>query len=257
MAGEHDWIDLSSDLAHLEAKAPDYVRRCIRGWLKDKSQATKLEHAVIYDPIHRRIWAGTNARPDAVDFPPQHHDRLNQAGLDLEVWHNHPDTGGQRGSYGPSLDDLSMLIARGTRTVGVVNERGRWSATTVTSREQLSWRGWQSWLTDVDDAIATLALKTMTQSGTVDWNPDEALMRCAQASGIVTVAASHEQVHVGAIRAILAEPAVSAQGNPFERSERLPDSATLVAKLTAHRESVKTLHDARLRHAPSGAAPGW
>ena len=148
---------------------------------------------MIYDPEHRRIWAGTNGRSNAVEFPPAHHEHLNRTGLELEVWHNHPDAGARRGSYGPSRDDLSMLIARGTRTVDVVNERGRWSATTIASRAGLSWRGWRYWMRDVEEAIETAALRTMNERGTVDWNPDEALMRCAEATGIVTVKASHEQ----------------------------------------------------------------
>ena len=64
-----------------------------------------------------------------------------------------------------------MLIARGTRTVGAVNERGRWSATTIASRAGLSWRGWRYWMRDVEEVIETAALRTMNERGTVDWNP--------------------------------------------------------------------------------------
>ena len=73
-------------------------------------------------------------------------------------------------------------------------------------------------------------------------------MRCAEATGIVTVKASHEQVHVRAITAILNGPAVTTNCNPFERSQQRPDTAALVAKLTEHQHTANIGNDERHGH---------
>lgn len=238
----------------LENRPADEVRRHIRAWLVHKSETTHLEYAVLYDAHNARIWAGISGEHAEVDFPPEHHERLNRAGLALEVWHNHPDDGPARGSYGPGIDELAMLMARGTRSIGVVDDRGGWTLTTITDRKGLIWTGWRGWLESVDAAIANATVATEQAKGRLDWNPGEALARCAEAAGIVRVASNRDEVHVQAIETILDDPAVRNEGDPYIRS--ITGSNTGPHAGSARGARAGYAHDERGRR-DADRAQGW
>ena len=97
------------------------------------------------------VVAGTNHHAKLVRPDPATWAWMMNPNHRCEIWHNHPDIGGERGSAWLSANDIAALGCPGVQVVAALNGAGERCAVRIRTHKNLTAGKILTWLTLVDD----------------------------------------------------------------------------------------------------------
>ena len=115
--------------AELDPQARAGDPAAIRKNLAERGEEKKTESAAWIDhkaqvPRAEAVTSGLSTR---VYLPGSVLARMHDEQESIELWHNHPEVNGKRGSAVPSAEDIAVAVMPGVAALTTVDDYGRWT----------------------------------------------------------------------------------------------------------------------------------